>query len=133
LVVSIAGRAEEAAKQEFFSQVISLLELDPQRLQLITTAKSTDDEVLATQQLSTGEATIVVTSAGHMPRAMQLFAAAHLSPIAAPTDFGFVRAGSPNEKIWQRWIPSTDGIGSNHQWLYEKVAIVWQRVKAIGR
>ena len=67
-----------------------------------------------------------------MPRAMMLFEAAGLSPIAAPTDFGFARAGSPNDKIWQRWIPSTDGIGSNHGWLYEKVAMVWQSVKKLG-
>ena len=129
LVVSIAGRADEKDKRQFFSQMTSLLSLDPQRIDLITTAKSTDDEVVATKALSQGQPTIVVTSAGHMPRAMTLFASANLTPIAAPTDFGFPREGSPNDKIWQRWIPSTDGIGSNHQWLYERVAMVWQWVK----
>ena len=133
LLVSIAGRASDAEKRHFFAQMIGLLSLDPQRIELITTAKSTDDEVTATQALSKGQSTIVVTSAGHMPRAMMLFEAANLSPIAAPTDFGFPRAGSPNEKVWQRWIPSTDGIGSNHQWLYERAAMVWQWVKSIGR
>jgi uncharacterized SAM-binding protein YcdF (DUF218 family) len=133
LVVSIAGRATEAEKREFFAQMTKLLSLDPQKIVLITTAKSTDDEVLAVQELSSGHATIVVTSAGHMPRAMILFETAELSPIAAPTEFGFARAGSPNDKIWQRWIPSTDGIGSNHQWLYESVAMVWQWAKALGR
>ena len=133
LVVSIAGRASDADKRDFFAQMTELLSLDPGKMELITSAKSTDDEVLATRAISSGQPTIVVTSAGHMPRAMTLFAAADLSPIAAPTDFGFSRAGSPHEKIWPRWIPSIDGIGSNHQWLYEKVASVWQWVKSLGR
>lgn len=131
LVVSIAGRATEAEKQKFFSQMTTLLSLDPQKTALITTAKSTDDEVLAVQELTNGQSTIVVTSAGHMPRAMKLFEAAQLSPIPAPTDFGFSRAGSPNDKVWQRWIPSTEGIGSNHQWLYETVALLWQMRKNV--
>jgi uncharacterized SAM-binding protein YcdF (DUF218 family) len=107
-----------------------LLSLDPQKTVLITIAKSTDDEVIAVQELANSQPTIVVTSAGHMPRAMTLFAAANLSPIPAPTDFGFARAGSPNDKIWQRWIPATDGLGSNHQWLYEKVAMVWHTISS---
>ena len=133
LVVSIAGRADEKDKRQFFAHMASLLSLDPQRIDLITTAKSTGDEVVATQALSQGQPTIVVTSAGHMLRAMTLFSSANLSPIAAPTDFGFPRAGSPNDIVWQRWIPSTDGIGSNHQWLYERVAMVWQMTKKLLR
>jgi uncharacterized SAM-binding protein YcdF (DUF218 family) len=133
LVVSIAGRATESDKQEFLAQTTKLLALDPQKILLITSAKSTDDEVIAVKELGVDQSTIIVTSAGHMPRAMMLFEAAELSPIAAPTDFGFARAGSPSDKIWQRWIPSTDGIGSNHQWLYETVAMVWQWVKKLGR
>lgn len=132
LVVSIAGRATENDKREFFAQMTKLLALDPQKILLITSAKSTDDEVIAVKELGNAQPPIIVTSAGHMPRAMMLFEAAELSPIAAPTDFGFARAGSPNDKIWQRWIPSTDGISSNHGWLYEKVAMVWQLVKKLG-
>ncbi len=71
----------------------------------------------------------VITTDGHMPRAIKTFEVEGLAPIAAPKNNGFVRAGSPDEKIWQRWLPSADGIGSNHQWLYEKVALVWQQIK----
>jgi uncharacterized SAM-binding protein YcdF (DUF218 family) len=129
LIVSIAGRASDSDKRRFFEQMAKLLQLDPQRVDLILDAKSTDDETLAVKSRNPSEPIIVVTSAGHMPRAMIAFASTDLAPIAAPTDYSFVRAGSPNEKTWPRWIPSADGIGANHGWLYEKVAIVWQMVK----
>ena len=129
MLVSVAGRAEPEKKERFFQQMVELLKLDPARVELLTSAKSTEDEAASVKKLSTGQPIIVVTSAGHMPRAIKTFEVEGLAPIAAPTDYGFPRAGSPDEKIWQRWLPSADGIGSNHQWLYEKVAIVWQFVK----
>jgi uncharacterized SAM-binding protein YcdF (DUF218 family) len=129
MLVSVAGRAEPEKKERFFQQMVELLKLDPALVELLTSAKSTEDEAASVRKLSTGQPIIVVTSAGHMPRAIKTFEVEGLAPIAAPTDYGFPRAGSPDEKIWQRWLPSADGIGSNHQWLYEKVALVWQIVK----
>jgi hypothetical protein len=49
--------------------------------------------------------------------------------LPAPTDYGFVRAGSSKDRIWPRWIPSTDGLGSNHGFLYESIAGIWQSLR----
>lgn len=124
LLVSVANeKADPAAKQSFLNDLIRLLALDPQRVSLITDARSTADEVrLAARQRREGEQIIIVTSAGHMPRAMNLFTAAGLAPTPAPCDFNYPRAGSPQEKAWKRWTPTGDAIGSTQQLLYEFLA-----------
>lgn len=128
LLISIAGKAAPETKRHFADQMIALLQLDPARVTVATESKSTSDEAEEAVRQHKGEQVIVVTSAGHMVRAMTIFQDAGLSPIAAPTDYGFTRAGSPDEKIWPRWIPTTDGIGSNHQWLYEAAASIWHKL-----
>lgn len=129
LVVSVAGPADETSKSQFLSAMLQLLNVDPQRVQLITTAESTLDEAVLVKKLHEQAPVVLATSASHMPRAIRIFTDAGLTAIAAPTDFGFVRAGSPRDKIWLRWIPSTDGIAGNHAWLYEKVATLWQMIR----
>jgi len=128
MLVSIAGKADSTEKQQFLDRMIELLQLDPARVTLVSTAKSTSDEAEETARQHHNEQVIVVTSAGHMPRAIQIFRDANLAPLAAPTDYGFPRAGSPGDKIWPRWIPSAEGIGSNHQWLYEQAASIWHTI-----
>ncbi len=130
LVVSVAGEADQASKSRFLAAMLQLLNVEPQRVQLITTAESTLDEAVLVKNLNQQTIPVVLaTSASHMPRAIRIFTDAGMTSIAAPTDFGFVRAGSPRDKIWPRWIPSTDGVGGNHAWLYEKVAILWEMLR----
>ena len=128
LLVSIAGEADPGKKQQFMEQMAKLLQLDPSRVAIFTDAKSTSDEAGEVGRRHKGEQVVVVTSASHMVRAFQIFEDEDLSPIAAPAEFWFTRSGSPDEKIWPRWIPSTDGINSNHQWLYERIASLWHAV-----
>jgi len=104
------------------------LQLDPSRVAIFTDAKSTSDEAEEVSKLQKGEQVVVITSASHMVRAFRIFEDKHLSPIAAPAEFAFTHSGSPDEKIWPRWIPSTDGINGNQQWLYERVAMLWHAV-----
>ena len=128
LLVSVAGEADGAQKARFIDQMIELLQLDPSRVSIMTEAESTADEAEEVARQRKGEQIVVVSSAGHMVRAMQIFRDEGLSPIAAPSEFWFPRAGSPDDKIWPRWIPSTGGINSNHQWLYEQIASIWHTV-----
>lgn len=128
LLVSIAGDAEDAKKQQFFAQLTQLLQLDPSRVAIFTNAKSTSDEAEEVRKRHKGEQVVVVTSASHMVRAFQIFEDEDLSPLPAPTEFAFTRSGIPAEENWPRWIPSTDGINGNHQWLYERVASLWHAV-----
>jgi uncharacterized SAM-binding protein YcdF (DUF218 family) len=130
LVVSVAGEADETSKSQFLAAMLQLLSIDTQRVRLITTAESTLDEAALVNKLNLQKVPVVLaTSASHMPRAVRIFTEAGMTTVAAPTDFGFVRAGSPRDKVWLRWIPSTDGVAGNHTWLYEKVATLWQMVR----
>jgi uncharacterized SAM-binding protein YcdF (DUF218 family) len=128
LLVSIAGDADAETKHSFFDQMIELLQLDPSRVSIMTEAASTADEADEAARQRKNEQIVVVSSAGHMMRAMEIFEDKGLEPVAAPSEFWFPRAGSPGDKIWPRWIPSTNGINSNHQWLYETAASLWHRV-----
>ena len=128
LLVSIAGEADAETKRGFFDQMIELLQLDPSRVSIMTAAESTADEADEAARQRTNDQIVVVSSAGHMMRAMEIFTDKGLEPVAAPCEFWFPRAGSPQDKIWPRWIPSTNGINSNHQWLYETAASIWHKI-----
>ena len=129
MMVSVAGKADPVAKQAFLNAMLDLIGVEQSGVALVTTAESTLDEAEAAKALSPSAPMVLATSAGHMPRAMQIFTDSGITAIPAPTDFSFVRAGSPRDKIWPRWIPSTEGLAGNHAWLYETVAKLWQKLR----
>lgn len=131
ILVSVANdEADPAEKREFLAEMIRLFGLDPDRVGLMTEAQSTEDEArLTRERMKEGEQVVIATSAGHMPRSMDLFARAGLDPIAAPCEYWHPRKGSPTEKKWKQWIPSSGGIGATRQMLYEAIASVWTKVK----
>ena len=128
LMISVAGQATAEKKVRFIEQMIELLQLDPSRVSMISEAKSTADEADEVVRLRKNEQVVVVSSAGHMLRAIEIFADKGLDPIPAPSEFWFPRAGSPGDQIWPRWVPSANGINSNHQWLYETAASLWHKI-----
>jgi len=129
LVISVAGKAAPKDKRAFVDGMIDILELDQSRVRMISDAESTDDEAESVAQIHQGEPILLVTSAGHMPRAIGIFQDNDLVVRAAPTDYGFTRSASPNDKPWQRWIPSLDGLASNAQFTYESVATIASQMK----
>ena len=129
LVVSIAGTAPDADKRRFWQQMQDLLSLNSAQVTLITTAESTRDEALLVHDAVAGRMVVLATSASHMPRAMRTLTDEGLLVTAAPTDYGMARAGSPRDQYWPLWLPTVNGIGSNHAWLYEKCAGIWQAVR----
>ena len=133
LIVSIAGETPAADKEQFWAEMNPLLGIESADFVLITTAESTLDEAQLVKPLNDGRPVVLATSAGHIPRAVRIFADEGLNILPAPTDYGFVRAGSSIDRVWPQWIPSTDGIGSNHAFLYEAVATGWQMLRGSRR
>lgn len=132
LLVSIANEdADPNDKKVFLDTMSQLLAIDPQRVDLVTDAKSTEDEAkLLKGKLRENDQLVIATSASHMPRAMDTFKAASYQPKAAPTDFHYPRAGSSEDKVWRQWIPSSEGIARTHDWLREALASRWQKTRA---
>ena len=131
LLVSVANdEADPADKEVFLAAMLELLAIDPNYVELITEAESTEDEAeLAVKRVREGERVVIATSASHMPRAMAIFSDAGLEPMAAPCEFWYPRAGSPNEKKWKRWIPSAGGISGTRQMLYEWLATLSSKIR----
>lgn len=65
-------RREPVAKQPFLNAMSDLIGVDKSSLDLITTAQSTRDEAAAAKALSPSAPIVLATTAGHMPRAMQI-------------------------------------------------------------
>lgn len=129
LLISLSGDGTPGEKSLALLEIARTLDLDPDRLELLTEAESTADEAeMASDLRKENEQIIVATSASHMPRAMLTFADLNLDPIAAPTDFHYPREESASNKPWKQWIPSSGGHGENKKWLYETVATLGQRL-----
>lgn len=130
LLVSVANdEAPREDKEAFLAAMLELVGIDPANVDLITEARSTDDEAeMAADRVPEGAQVVIATSASHMPRAMTIFEDAGLEPIPAPCEWWFPREGSPHEKKWKRWIPSAGGIGGTRAMLYEGVASLWHGI-----
>ena len=136
LMVSVAGDFEIAEKRAFLARMVQMLALDGDRVALIGDAESTADEAAAVnarleqqdEHPQQKQQLVVVTSAGHMPRAMRIFEDAGMEPIAAPADFYTQRAENPHGEAWKLWLPSPGGLGGSGQLVYEWAASVWHAV-----
>lgn len=87
--------------------------------------KDTYDEAAFLKTIVGGEPFILVTSATHMPRAMDTFESLGLNPIAAPTDFrrrkvsGYLRLPTPGSFI------------NSQIAMHEYIGLLWNRVKSV--
>jgi uncharacterized SAM-binding protein YcdF (DUF218 family) len=129
LIVSIAGKAAESDKQQFWSEMQAILKLENAKVTLLTTAESTLNEAQLVQPLVAGKTVLLATSAGHMPRAVRIFTDEGMPVVAAPTDFGLPRPGTAADRRILLWLPTTDGLAGNQTWLYETVASLWQSLR----
>lgn len=85
--------------------------------------KDTIEEAIAVKELlSENEEFILVTSASHMPRAMEIFKSFELNPIPAPTAF------EVKEKKNESFI-DIGALEKSHMALHEYIGLLWLRVK----
>ncbi|RAL20491.1 hypothetical protein DL240_16940 [Lujinxingia litoralis] len=116
LVVSGGARGDGRPSAQASRELAVELGVDPARIALADRAQDTAQEARQVQELAgPGARVVVVTSASHMPRAMQLFERQGLSPIAAPTAHRVIegRAGG----LW----PNATHLRKTERALYEWV------------
>ncbi len=119
---SEAEVAAKALKQEFW--VTKILALEKQSRTTWDNAVNTK-EIL--QQLKIKKI-ILVTSAWHMPRAVDSFNRVGIYPIPAPT--GFSPPQQPPSDP-SSWLPSIDAFNDSHWALHEYIGSGWYRVREI--
>ena len=100
------------------------LGVDPRHILLEPACKDTQEEAVAARKATRGKPLILVTSAYHMPRAMQWFEAAGLHPIPAPT-YHQAHIAHPNYLNFF----SVDALKHSTTVFHELLGMVWQKLK----
>jgi uncharacterized SAM-binding protein YcdF (DUF218 family) len=101
-----------------------------ENLVLEEVSKDTSDQARLIHGMIKQERMILVTSAAHMPRSMALFKKLGVHPIPAPTDYLVKkRQGAPPK----RFYPAADGLLKTQRAFYEYSALVWTRIREMGR
>ncbi|MDA8117015.1 MAG: YdcF family protein [Actinomycetota bacterium] len=117
LVVSGWGEPGEPSTAEVMAQAAVSLGVDASRIVRFDTTRDTADEIAALRKLVGTQKVVIVTSAEHMPRAMQLAAHAGLDAIAAPARVALGGAG----RGWGGLVPSVFALERSttaiHEWL----------------
>lgn len=103
---------------------------DDERIILLDQAMDTAGEVLAVRELLQKERFVLVTSASHMPRAMFLFQAAGMQPVAAPADYLVKDAGVSHPGDF---FPSAAALRRTERALYEYLGLLWAAFYEAGR
>jgi uncharacterized SAM-binding protein YcdF (DUF218 family) len=92
-----------------------------------SSSRNTAENVESVKSALKREAFVLITSAGHMPRAVLLFTYAGLHPIPAPTDFYTF----PN--IWNATLfPTPFHLRCSDLAIHEHLALLYYRLKGLG-
>jgi uncharacterized SAM-binding protein YcdF (DUF218 family) len=120
LVVTGASRdPEREPVAQGYVEAARQLGVPPARLQVLDTPTDTGLEARAVgEALGEGARVILVTSASHMPRAMQHFRRAGLQPLAAPTHF-LAERGMTNSLGY--WVPSATQLHKSERAIHERL------------
>lgn len=106
------------------NNVASLLGISPQDIIIENGSQDTYQEALFLHNLLKNQPFILVTSAYHMPRAMQLFEKQGMHPIAAPTEF----LEAKRRYTIKRYFPSAASLLYSDIALHEYFGIAWSRL-----
>ncbi|KTD32829.1 membrane protein [Legionella nautarum] len=125
LLLSGGGYGFEVPEANNLSQVAAWFAIPPSNIVLETGSINTADQVKAIKLLVHNEPFYLVTSALHMPRAMQLCWAQGLHPIAAPTDFTLYW----NDERWaKRYLPTPQNLFYLSLAMHELLGRIWAKM-----
>ncbi|RUR28318.1 hypothetical protein ELY33_14055 [Vreelandella andesensis] len=125
LLVSGSGANSEMTMAQGYAEAAESLGVPLERIVKLPSPKDTAEEARAVKALlGEGAQVVLVTSASHMPRAMQHFERVGLRPVAAPTHYLGNRRGGI-----AYWIPSARELHKTERAIYEAfglLAIRWE-------
>lgn len=124
LILSGGRVFESQAEAGTMRNTAIMLGIPKNAIQIEDGSKDTHDEALFLKRELGAQPFILVTSAFHMPRAMELFQAVGTNPIAAPTQF----FGPTNLKI-KSYIPSSLALEISDITIHEYLGMAWEKLK----
>ncbi len=103
-----------------------MLGVQPDRIELETLSRDTAEQAGRIRSIVREEGVVLVTSAIHMPRSMQLFEQHGMRPVPAPADFSGreIPGSSPF-----RFFPRASELGKVESALHEYLGLAWSAVK----
>jgi uncharacterized SAM-binding protein YcdF (DUF218 family) len=104
----------------------ALVSLGVPRANITTERESgnTRESAIHCARLVAGTRFALVTSAGHMPRSMGLFARQGLDPLPVPTDYRL-----PGTWGGLAWLPSPRGLAASDLAVHEYLGLAWYRLR----
>ena len=123
LVVLGGNRREgEAPVARGYAAAATEMGVSPERIVVLDTPTDTAQEAYAVREvLGGGERFLLVTSASHMPRAVEHFERVGLSPIPAPTHF---LTGRSAPERFSYWVPSGGNLRKTERAVYEYLGLL---------
>lgn len=96
------------------------------RMELLTMARDTEQEINALRERYGDTPVALVTSAWHMPRTMAYARKAGLNALPCPADF----TARPNENFrWNDWTCDLTGLERSTKGIYERLGTLWARLR----
>lgn len=129
--VIISGSKDSGKLIKMFLKQLGVLEKDI----AIDESENTFQSAVNLKGLLEGNHFILVSSATHLPRAMDIFKRKGLQPIPAPADYlygYYPKYQIPFPRSLSYYIPNTDSLMRSSAALYEYLGKVWYSIKAIG-
>lgn len=121
LVFSGSGGSYKEPEAEVMERAAVSLGVDPARIVRIDAPRDTAEEIAALHRLVGPKKVIIVTSAIHMPRAMDLAADQGLDAIAAPAAVAYDTASGDARS----WMPSYEALARSSVALHEWIGRAW--------
>ena len=112
------------------AKTAEILGLKKERLIIKDWPRDTLQEAEAIQGVVKSQPFILVTSASHMKRAMEIFKKQGMQPIAAPTDFMFK---NQSNKEAASFLPRTGNLEIARRLIYEYLGTLWIKIKEITK
>ncbi|CAH0525590.1 envelope biogenesis factor ElyC [Vibrio hippocampi] len=126
LILSGYGRHSETSHARMMAKVALALGVSKPNIVLLETAKDTWEEArLATAYVQDSNL-VLVTSASHMPRAMNEFTQAGLKPYPAPTNY---IASKHLLNGWERYLPDSQYLAQTELYWHETLGSHWRELQ----
>lgn len=103
------------------------LGLDPDRILIESQALDTEDEAGAIKDMVAGKPFILVTSASHMHRALQIFRHFGMNPTPSPADY----LAKEREYVPWSYFPSSGALEKMERVFYERLGLAWATIRGI--